>query len=384
MAPRQFTHYDLPVSGLGIRRNGRGKTVYCFKYRLNGKQYLKTIGQTRFFTELRACEVATRMYHLAKAGKDPMVVLHELYGPGRKGCQSAYKISDMFEWYFKTHARPYLKTRKNLENCYRAYIEPEFGSRNVDSITRSEVQIWHAKLGTSIGVTTANKAMELLRAAFNKAIQDEIIARANPAMNIRKFKLQSRKRFLQPNEIELFLNAVDSLANKTSRDFFLMLLYTGARLSNVMAMRWDEISLSRKTWEIPMTKNGTTQVVPIIEPAMKVLEKRAAESSSPWVFPTNRPTKTGHIACVDTAWAMVKEKSGLENLRMHDLRRTLGSWQAMNGSNVSIIAASLGHKDLNSTAIYAQLDTASVGKSMNAAIANLLENGGRLISADTI
>ena len=52
---------------------------------------------------------------------------------------------------------------------------------------------------------------------------------------------------------------------------------------------------------------------------------------------------------------------------LHDLRRTLGSWQAKTGASLSIIGKSLNHKNVATTAIYARLDLDPVRESVNTA-----------------
>jgi integrase len=62
----------------------------------------------------------------------------------------------------------------------------------------------------------------------------------------------------------------------------------------------------------------------------------------------------------------------LKDLRIHDLRRTLGSWQAINGSSLQVIGKSLNHKSLKSTAIYARVDLDPVRESVNRATAAIV------------
>lgn len=66
----------------------------------------------------------------------------------------------------------------------------------------------------------------------------------------------------------------------------------------------------------------------------------------------------------------------IEDLRIHDLRRTLGSWQARTGASLTIIGKSLNHKSIQSTAVYARLDTDPVRQSVNTATAAIMEAAG--------
>ena len=66
-------------------------------------------------------------------------------------------------------------------------------------------------------------------------------------------------------------------------------------------------------------------------------------------------------------WKRILQRAGIENLRIHDLRRSLGSWQAATGANLSVIGKTLGHKNTSTTAIYARLNLDPVRESMSKA-----------------
>jgi len=83
--------------------------------------------------------------------------------------------------------------------------------------------------------------------------------------------------------------------------------------------------------------------------------------------------KVGHLADPKKAWHRVLKRAGICDLRVHDLRRTLGSWQAAAGANSYIIGKSLGHKSQQSTAIYARLNLDPVRASVNQAIDAMFE-----------
>ena len=78
------------------------------------------------------------------------------------------------------------------------------------------------------------------------------------------------------------------------RDFFILCLLTGARRSNVQAMRWEEVDLGLRMWRIPDTKSGDPIVAPLVDPAVHILQARLeASDGCPWVFATR--SKTGHL-----------------------------------------------------------------------------------------
>ncbi len=203
-----------------------------------------------------------------------------------------------------------------------------------------------------------------------------------------------------------------------------------ARKSNVLQMRYEQIDWYNKTWRIPDTKSGEPLVLPLTAKAYELLENRQKQSNSLWVFPSdnnrgeqhnapfkdpqkawNRIRKTATIeiwkqtqeierliatvqnrlATVDNyGYTVVKlfatvqteaEKqeielpTGLMDIRLHDIRRTFGSYQALAGASLQIIGKSLGHKSMQSTQVYARLHNDPVKASMEKATDAMLGLG---------
>ena len=123
-------------------------------------------------------------------------------------------------------------------------------------------------------------------------------------------------------------------SNETLRDYFFISLLTGARRSNVQEMQWKQLHFDRAEWRIPTTKNGEPQIVTLTPEAVEILRTR--EGVDPvWVFPGSGPT--GHLVEPKKAWKRILEQAGIADLRIHDLRRTLGSWQAKTGASLGLV-----------------------------------------------
>jgi integrase len=149
---------------------------------------------------------------------------------------------------------------------------------------------------------------------------------------------------------------MDSLPQVDMRDFFWLCLLSGQRSGSVKAMRWDQLLLDDKLWIIPDTKNNLPQRVTLPIEAVSILELRRKEAGgSPFVFASH--SKSGHIEEPKKAWAEVLRAAGIERgyLRIHDLRRTIGSFMADAGESLPAIGKALGHLSPLATAIYARL-----------------------------
>ena len=310
------------------------------------------------------------------------------------------------------------------QGLWELHIEPEFGARRMSEVTALDLERWHRSLPEKIvqrkteeqaarertkaerravvvaghagrrrgpdpkpkaqpvssrkitGVTTANQALTLVGTIYRWAAEPQraYFVGVNPATGHAIFPTQERERFLQPTELAPFFNALAVEPSETMRDFILLALLTGARRSNVAAMAWADVDLDRAEWRVAgeFMKNGKPQTITLTPEAVEILRARKLANKSRFVFPSAK-AKSGHIEDPRRAWVRVLRASALTDLRLHDLRRTLGSWQARTGASMILIGKSLNHKDQASTAIYARLDLDPVRQSVDRATSAMFE-----------
>jgi integrase len=281
-------------------------------------------------------------------------------------------VADLFAHWLDAHAKLHKKTWQEDQRQYDKFLA-RWKNRRLSEVRRSDVQSLHARIGRDNGHYAANRVLALVRAMFNRAV-DLGHTGPNPTKGIKKFREQSRDRFLQPTELAAFFAACDAEPNETLKDFFRVLLYTGARRSNVQAMAWAELDLAAGIWRIPVTKSGEPVRVHLPAEAVAILKRRKADADGcQWVFPGGKKNRAGHLQSPKTAWARLVKRAGLDGVRMHDLRRTLGSFQAAAGASMAIIGASLGHEPGSpATAVYARLNLDPVKASVDVAVAAML------------
>ncbi|GHU00953.1 hypothetical protein FACS1894186_2730 [Alphaproteobacteria bacterium] len=208
-------------------------------------------------------------------------------------------------------------------------------------------------------------------AIFNKAIEWGLPTSTNPAKGIRAFREKSRDRFLQPDELRRFFSALDGEPNSVFRDYILLSLYLGQRRGNMLAIRWADIDFTNRRLYIAETKNGEPQNVPLPPPALALLQDMRRQRGGAWVFPS-RVLKNDHLKEPRKPWVALLQRAGIDNLRIHDLRRTLASYQVMTGATLPVIGKTLGQKTPAATSIYARLTLDPVLDSMTTAIDKML------------
>lgn len=278
-------------------------------------------------------------------------------------------LGQLFKDYMEKHSKPNKRSWKYDEREIPKFLDQWF-NRKISAISRSDVQQLHERIRENHGLYQANRLLERLRSMYNRA-KAWGWEGTNPAQGVKKFPEKSRDRFLLPAEMQKFMEALEQEPNEAARDYISLSLYTGARKSNVLAMRWEDIDWHRNVWRIPQTKNGEPLEVPLTSQAIAILKRRQPITPTEWVFPSQ--SSTGHYQDPKRAWERILEVSKLTNLHLHDLRRTLGSYQAINGASGYIIGKSLGHKSQQSTQVYARLHLDPVRQSVQQAVDAMLK-----------
>jgi len=224
-------------------------------------------------------------------------------------------------------------------------------------VARSDVLDLHVEIGEDSPVE-ANRVVELFRAMFNKARKWETVPKGtrNPISGFdkdEKFAERSRERWVRPSEMPDLADAIAEEPNPYIRAAIWLLLLTGLRKTEVLRTRWEEIDLARGELRVPETKSGRSHVVPLSDPALEVLRSVPRQSGNPYVICGAH--RGEHLKGFAKAWRRIRRRADLEDVTVHDLRRTVGSWLANSGFSVQLIGRVLNHSDPAATEIYARL-----------------------------
>ncbi len=360
-------YYDKQVNGLGIMVFASSTRTFFLYKRVMGRPDKIKLGRFPQMTVEQARRAAYQIIGEIDKGGDPKAEKQTKYKETR--------LAVLFSEFIERHAKLHKKSWKVDVNQFRLYL-PHLVNRQIGAITKADVMDLHASIAKNSGIYAANRAVSLLSGVFNKAINWGWEG-TNPCIGVKKFKEKSRDRFIQGDETTRFFEALNAELNETFKDFFYISLLTGARRGNVLEMNWCDINFERAVWTIKETKNGDSQTIPLIPQALVILDKRYKYKINDWVFPSSN-SKSGHIEEPKKAWKRLLARAGIKDLRIHDLRRTLGSWQAATGANSYIIGKSLGHKTQQATAIYARLNLdpvrSSVARAADALFASIVKD----------
>ena len=359
--------HDSKLPGLVLLVTAAGGKAFYLYRRINARPAEIRIGDYASIGIEQARQRAAELNLSILAGQDPRTA--------RQAARDEMGFGQLFSDYMEKHAKPYKRTWKDDQGIYDLHLS-NWAGRRLSSITRADVGALHAKIGENNGHYAANRVLALLCKAFNVGRQNGVVS-DNPASGLVKFREHTRERFITPDEMPKFFTALNAVKDSTLRDFFWLSLLTGARRGNVQSMRWLDIDLSRAVWTIPhsQSKSGRAITVPLHADAVTILRRRhKASSASEYVFASER-SATGHLVEPKKAWAKVLTAAGISDLRLHDVRRTVGSWMAAAGVSLPIIGATLGHTQAQTTQVYARLATDPVRDAIDTAVAAMQKVG---------
>ncbi|MBE3098084.1 MAG: site-specific integrase [Planctomycetes bacterium] len=359
--------YDSKVPGLALSVMATGtKCFYLYRW-LNGGPQRSRIGRYPDVSIEQARREAKKLTGRMATGENPQ--------DAKRAARGELTFGDVFTDYLERYSKPYKRTWRQDQAVFDRYLKPLAG-RKVSALAQADVQRLHVHIGREHGLYAANRTLALVSTVFNCCVKDV----PNPARGVKRYKEQSRSRVLNADELRRFFTALKDEPSEAWRDFFVVALLTGGRRANVLSMRWDALDLDRGLWQISASdaKGGEPLICVLAPPVVAILRRRHGENGeSPFVFPSIGTTE--HLKEPKKAWHSILKRAdlltadGKNDVRVHDLRRTMGSWQAAAGASLSIIGKSLGHKNVATTAVYARLDLTPVQASVNTAAAAIME-----------
>lgn len=370
----QELYYDTGQTGLCLLNSYGGSKTYFAYLKFQGRPQRTKIGRAGEIKLIDARAKVRELRALADKGVNPSKERNEML--------KDMTLKRFFETVYvpkysainkkpKTQAKDKTVFMNNLVSLH---------NRKMLSVTRQDLDWLHNKLKSDVSEYTANRAIALLKHMYNKAIEWGFPKdHGNPAQGIKMFKEKARDRFLQPDELRRFFRALDEEPNTMFKNYILLSLYIGQRRSNMLRMRWSDINLELGFAVFLDTKNGDHRI-PLVAQAKQLLASMPRYPGSDFVFPSDT-SKSGHIEDFHRPWYALLKRAEIEDFRIHDIRRTFGSYQAIRGSSTLIIGKSLGDKTLAATLVYSQLTFDPVLDSMQNA-ANTVEAYGQSTGAE--
>lgn len=401
----RYVLFDEVLTGFGLRVSPSGQKSYVIVYRAGdgGRRSPKkrvTLGSTSTLTPDKAREAASKMLAGVRLGSDPASEKQE--------ARKAMTLEEACRAFLTEHVE--LKRKPKTLTHYRDLLErliiPELGTAKAKDVRRTDLARLHRRLRST--PYQANRVLAVASALFSFAGKRGIVPEGyNPARGIEKYREQGRERFLTVEELErigvAILEAettgipwsVDETAPNAKHltrpeDRFThigphaaaairLLLLTGARLREILHLRWEHVDFERAMLFLPDSKTGKKPVL-LNAPAMEVISNLPRVGA--YVIAGNDPEKPR--ADLHRPWKLIAERAGLGEVRVHDLRHTFASFGAGSGLGLPMIGKLLGHRQASTTQRYAHLDndplrraTGTIGSQIATAI-GMARGGGEV------
>jgi integrase len=343
--------WDTEVKGFGVRVQRGGSKSYIVHYRAGagrGAPLRKlTIGKHGApWTPETARKEAKRLLGMVEGGADPAA--------DKIARKEAPTVANLAERFMAEHAEAKRKASTAIE--YRRLLDrvilPALGNRKVVDVTRQDAGKLHHGLRDT--PYQANRVLAVLSKMFNLAERWGLRPDgSNPCRHVEKFSERKRERMLSPAELARLGDALTSYAGSPYAVAAIKLLvFTGARLGEVLGLRWDWIDIDRGEARLPDSKTGA-KTLHLPPPALVVLTKLPRLDNNPHVIVGQ--TTGAAMVNLEKPWRAIRAAARLDDVRLHDLRHAFASVAASSGMGLPIIGKMLGHTQPSTTNRYAHL-----------------------------
>lgn len=408
--------FRLMVSPSGTRR-----FVAAYRVGAKGKSSMKALGIYPTLTVEQARDRAREVLRLARSRVDPQQA-EKVAREAEEAVRKAPTMTDLSKVYLEDYAasqalRPAtVRDAKGLSTVALASI----GKMKVAEVGITDIRKLHGDVRTAgiargkKGNYQANRLLAILSKMFSLAIERGWRL-DNPCKGIRKFPEDQRWRNLSEDEVGRLLRACDDYeagirparpeddpetaqrkatplpvsvritSDREAADAIRLLLFSGARLQEVLKAEWGQFNLEAGLWEKPSahTKTKRQHRLELDGPALDLLRTMAARKThTTYLFPgsTERRRKSAPIdiktgqplgiaprSDLKRPWQYIAAMAGLEGVRLHDLRRTTASFMLSGGASLATVGKALGHTQASTTARYATLSASVQREGLRAA-----------------
>lgn len=342
-----YVLWDQDTPGFGLRIYPTGKKTFVIGYRFKNRYQQMAIGKYGILTVDQARAEAKKKLAVVASGINPAA-------QKKKEIECSF-IHFCYE-YLENHSKKQNKTDSWKEDQRRieTHLVSHFKNRDITDISRDNI----AKLLHRIGEKhpyEANRIRSLLSSMFERAKEWGRVPEnfTNPVELIKKFKEKKRDRWVKSEELPHLVDAILKEPNLYARTCLLLFLLVGSRKMELLKAKWENLDLERKILRLEDTKNGTDFELRLSDLAVALIQDLPKEPGNPYLFPGKK--RGTHRVNIDKVWQKIRKDAKLDDVRIHDLRRTFASQLASDGISLLQIGKLLNHKNSVTTEVYAHL-----------------------------
>ena len=364
----------------GIRITPKGTKSYVLFYRVAGRKHLATLARCSELPLKAARERASAELVVIRAGESDLL-------ERQRRIKEAPTVNDGLDRFFTEYAPERIATGRmkqatvaTYRNQAGVYLRPAFGKRRIADVTRLDIENMAKRLARTPALR--NRVLAFASRLFNLFETWEWRPQhTNPVRGVDRAREEARDRILSPAEIATLAAALSETetANPVAVAAIRFAAVTGLRIGEILAIQWAHVDFETGRLLLPETKTGRRHHH-LPSAALAVLVKLPRINA--WVFTTGRDAPVTYRT-VRLHFARVARVAGLDDVRLHDLRRTVMTTAAAAGVGTHVLRDLLGHK----TTVMADRYIRAVGnpvrdarEQVGAAMAAMMEGkGGKVV-----
>ena len=333
------TIWDSQVRGLGLQITQGGKKNFVLRYKVGERKKQAILARCAEISLAEARQRAGRELAAIRDGNaDPL--------ERRRTAREAPTVADLIEQFFDIEAPARIRRgrmRPNTVEVYRyqagKHILPAIGMRRVEDVTRADIE----RLVAPLPGVSRNRVLALTGRLFTLAeVWEWRTPGSNPVRKVERAREEARDRVLSGEEMAALAAALSEEGEQhpAAVAAIRVAALTGLRIGEVLAIRWEHVAFETGRLTLPETKSGRrTHDLPT--PAVEVLA--ALPRINDWCFTTGRDAAITYKT-TRAVFARAAKAAGLEDVRLHDLRRTVMTNAARAGVGTHVLRDLLGHK----------------------------------------
>ncbi|WP_435416866.1 tyrosine-type recombinase/integrase [Parerythrobacter aurantius] len=337
--------------GLGLKAYPSGRKAFVFSYMAPDKREKRiTIGELGPWKIGAARKRAEELRRLVDQGIDPAIE--------KKTERDAVGLREYWHWYRDSLlAKRSEAHQRDFKASWERKILPHLGPyTKLKQLSQSDIQAFLDRVTKESGPIYSNRCHSHLRVVLARAEVEGLISKKPAGKGVIRDKEEGRERYLTVTEMKRLSIALNKRRGDASADAIAVLMMTGARKSEVLAMRYDEISFQSAHWDIPSfkTKQRRRQRVHLSNASVEILtQRKKSANGQEFVFPGIG--HSGRLTEVRKTFESLLAECKITNCRLNDLRHSFASLLVSKGASLEVIGALLGHSQPHTTKRYAHL-----------------------------
>lgn len=264
---------------------------------------------------------------------------------------------------FADYADAWLKRKKNTAKGYgvlkghvEGHLNPAFGRKALNALTVADINNWIAKQRATLKPATVRRQLATFNAVMNDAVRAGELER-NPSQQAERIRgIEGRHRFITEDEWKAILTTAQAVEEEKKeradlypfeargwlRDFLVWAYNSGMRRAEIAKLTYGsirEVGPGHTVVEITGTKSGRSRFVTCTPQMLEIVDRRSKldrPEGENRLFPVSLTT-------IKRTLTKLWRKTGLEDVRLHDLRRTHATILIRDGADPRTVAGRLGH-----------------------------------------